>query len=114
MQTETPAPVFKKSSLTQQQPGAKKRLWKSLKQILATERLLPWPEDAITYSSINPPPSFRPAKKYSDISGLIAFYTDPQTKLHYHNAEEFATVKSLPMDLTAGYLALRGASSIVG
>lgn len=48
MQTETLAPVFKKSSLTQQQPGAKKRLWKSLKQILATERLLPWPEDAIT------------------------------------------------------------------
>lgn len=67
----------------------------------------------ISDSSINAPPSFVPAKKYSDISGLIAPYTDPQTKLHYHNAEEFQTVRSLPMDLTAGYLALRGASSIV-
>lgn len=65
-------------------------------------------------STINAPPSFVPAKKYSDISGLIAPYTDPQSKLHYHNAEEFITVRSLPSDLTAGYLALRGASSIVG
>lgn len=117
------------------QNGPKKRVWKSLKQILATERALPWPENAITCeskldwfqeklikpydplntdSSLNPPPSFRPAKKYSDISGLIAPYTDPQSKLNYHNSEEFATVRSLPMDLTAGLLALRGASSIVG
>lgn len=65
-------------------------------------------------SSINAPPSFRPAKKYSDISGLIAPYTDPQSKLHYHNSEEFVTVRSLTSDLTAGYLSLRGASSIVG
>lgn len=65
-------------------------------------------------SSLNAPPSFRPPKKYSDISGLIAPYTDPQSKLHYHNAEEFVTARNLPSDLTAGYLALRGASSIVG
>lgn len=45
---------------------------------------------------------------------LQARYTDPQTKLYYATAEEFATVRSLPMDITAGYLALRGASSIVG
>lgn len=68
----------------------------------------------ISDSSINAPPSFRPAKKYSDISGLPSRYTDPQTKLYYATAEEFATVRSLPMDITAGYLALRGASSIVG
>ena len=43
-----------------------------------------------------------------------ARYTDPQTKLYYATAEEFTTVRSLPMDITAGYLALRGASSIVG
>lgn len=70
--------------------------------------------NSIADASINAPPSLRPAKKYSDISGLIAPYTDPQTKLHFHNSEEFATVRNLPMDLTAGLLALRGASSIVG
>lgn len=113
--TETQMPVFKRMNLAQTNPiaGNKKRTWKSLKQITAYERTLPWKETDVTYSSINAPPSFVPAKKYSDISGLIAPYTDPQTKLHYHNAEEFQTVRSLPMDLTAGLLALRGASSIV-
>ncbi|KAG4076548.1 hypothetical protein HA402_002711 [Bradysia odoriphaga] len=106
-------PPFKRTSLTNN-AAVKKRLWKSLKQITSTERTLQWSEDAVTYSSVNPPPSFKPAKKYSDISGLIALYTDPQTKLYYNNAEEFATIRNFPMDLTAGYLALRGASSIVG
>lgn len=27
--------------------GCKKRMWRSLKQILATERTLPWPSDAV-------------------------------------------------------------------
>ncbi|XP_037936704.1 INO80 complex subunit C [Teleopsis dalmanni] len=104
---------FKNPNFTYTQPGNKKLIWKSLKQIMSTEKSLTWPEDAVTYSSLSSPPSFRPAKKYSDISGLIAPYTDPQTKLHYHNAEEYAIVKELPSDITAGYLNLRGASSIV-
>uniref|UniRef100_A0A1L8DWG2 Putative yl1 nuclear protein n=1 Tax=Nyssomyia neivai TaxID=330878 RepID=A0A1L8DWG2_9DIPT len=110
---EPSQPKFKRSSMMPSTVGSKKRMWKSLKQILTSERNLQW-KDAVTYSSINAPPSFKPVKKYSDISGLIALYTDPQTKLHYHNAEEFSTVRSLPMDLTSGYLALRGATSIVG
>lgn len=66
----------------------KKRAWKSLKQILTAERALPWPEDYVhcnslellitsrnhyimfSDSSINAPPTFKPVKKYSDISGL--------------------------------------------
>ncbi|XP_026464998.1 INO80 complex subunit C-like [Ctenocephalides felis] len=51
--------------------GNKKKVWKSLKQILASEKALKWPEDTVLYSSINALPSFKPAKKYSDISGLI-------------------------------------------
>nr|KAF7413025.1 hypothetical protein H0235_012876 [Vespula pensylvanica] len=111
-------PVFKNPSFHQQfrpiSNTGKKRTWRSLKQVLAQERSLPWPTEVVHYSAINAPPSFKPAKKYSDISGLPARYTDPQTKLYYATAEEFATVRSLPMDITAGYLALRGASSIVG
>lgn len=64
--------------------------------------------------SINAPPTFKPTKKYSDISGLPAPYVDRHSKLYYSNAEEFATVRSLPMDITAGYLQLRGANTIVG
>lgn len=63
--------------------------------------------------SVNAPPSFKPNKKYSDISGLLAPYTDPYSKLLYANTEEYSTIQSLPMDISAGYLQLRGASSIV-
>lgn len=106
-------PIFQQKFRSTSTTG-KKRTWRSLKQVLAQERTLPWLPEVVHYSSINAPPSFRPAKKYSDISGLPSRYTDPQTKLYYATAEEFATVRSLPMDITAGYLALRGASSIVG
>lgn len=41
-------PVFKKATLTETSTGNKKRMWKSLKQILATERTLQWPENAVT------------------------------------------------------------------
>lgn len=109
-------PVFKTSSLQNNSKSAngKKRAWKSLKQIISSERALPWPEDAVHYSSINAPPLFTPAEKFSDLSGLPAPYTDPQTRLRFANKEEYATLIGLPMDITAGYLALRGASSIVG
>ena len=48
---------------------------------------------SIHFSSIDAPPSFLPAKKYSDVSGLEAKYTDPQTKLHYANADEFKVIR---------------------
>lgn len=51
--------------------NGKKKLWRSLKQITTQERNLPWPDNTINYSSISAPPSFKPVKKYSDISGLI-------------------------------------------
>ncbi|XP_015519836.1 INO80 complex subunit C [Neodiprion pinetum] len=116
--SKKPQPVFKDPTFQQKfrpiSSSGKKRIWRSLKQVLAQERSLPWSPEVVLYSSINAPPSFKPAKKYSDISGLPSRYTDPQTKLHFATAEEYATVRSLPMDITAGYLALRGASSIVG
>lgn len=92
----------------------KKKAWRSLKQTIAQERALPWPEHHVHYSSINAPPSFKPPKKYSDISGLPAKYTDPQTRLLYAVAEEFSTVRSLPSDIISGYLTLRGANNPLG
>lgn len=40
-------PKFKKATLEDNLIGNKKRAWKSLKQILAIERSLQWPENAI-------------------------------------------------------------------
>ncbi|KAI8789425.1 INO80 complex subunit C [Biomphalaria glabrata] len=89
------------------------RVWKNLKQIVTAERALPWGPDAVTYGSIDAPPSFRPAKKYSDISGLEAKYTDPQTKMRFSNADEFRRVKLLPSDIIAGCLQLRKANTLI-
>jgi len=110
--TEKPQPVFKNPNFKHLNiVGNKKKPWKTLKQILSAEQSLTWPEDAITYSSLEAPPSFRPAKKYSDISGIEANYTDPQTKLHYACSEEFAEIRKLPSDIVQGYLALRKANT---
>ncbi|XP_043396360.1 INO80 complex subunit C isoform X5 [Chelonia mydas] len=93
--------------------GKKNRTWKNLKQILASERALPWQLNDPSYFNIEAPPSFKPAKKYSDISGLPANYTDPQSKLRFSSTEEFAYIRMLPSDVVTGYLALRKATSIV-
>ncbi|XP_023230083.1 INO80 complex subunit C-like [Centruroides sculpturatus] len=50
--------------------GKRTRIWKSLKQIITADRLLPVPARDISYSSIDSPPSTKPSKKYSDLSGL--------------------------------------------
>ena len=78
----TPLQFSYRRQQQQQQQGSTKsvsvRPWRQLKQIVAVEQALPWPEDAVRFSSIDAPPSFRPTKKYSDLSGLEAPYTDPQ------------------------------------
>jgi len=93
--------------------NGKKRPWKTLKQILSQEQSLSWPDTAVTYSSLDSPPSFKPAKKYSDISGLLAPYTDPHTKLNYSSTEEYQHIRTLPSDIVQGFLAVRKANSLL-
>jgi len=93
--------------------NGKKKPWKTLKQVLSQEQNLPWSEDSVTYSSLDAPPSFKPAKKYSDLSGLETTYTDPQTKLNYATAQEFQEIRRMPSDLIQGYLTLRRANNML-
>lgn len=106
-------PTFMHSGIGGAAAGKKNRTWKNLKQILAVERTLPWKVNDPTYYSIDAPLSLKPAKKYSDISGLPANYTDPQTKLRFTSSEEFSYIRQLPTDVVSGYLALRKATCIV-
>lgn len=106
-------PAFVHSGIGGAAAGKKNRTWKNLKQILALERTLPWKLDDPNYYSIEAPPSLKPTKKYSDISGLPANYTDPQTKLRFTSSEEFSYIRLLPTDVVTGYLALRKATCIV-
>lgn len=106
-------PSFTHSGIGGAAAGKKNRTWKNLKQILASERTLPWQLNDPSYFSIDAPPSFKPAKKYSDISGLPANYTDPQSKLRFSTIEEFAYIRMLPSDVVTGYLTLRKATTVV-
>lgn len=116
-ETQDKIPIFKNPTFvhsTKGNAGSKKtRVWKNLKQIVAAEKLLPWKPDDVTYGSIDAPPSFKPAKKYSDISGLPAYYTDPETKLRYATAEEFSRIRVMTSDVVSGCLALRRATTVV-
>lgn len=69
---------------------------------------------AVTYTNIESAPSFHAAKKhYCDITGLPARYTDPKTKLRYHNQEIFGVVRTLPPGGPDQYLAARGANVVL-
>jgi len=90
----------------------KKKTWKNLKQIISLERSLLTRPDDPTYSSIDAPPPLKSAKKYADMSGFTAKYTDPLTGIFFSTSEEFHLIRSLPSDIIQGYLALRGKLTI--
>ncbi|KAG8742886.1 chromatin-remodeling complex subunit ies6 [Ceratobasidium sp. 414] len=86
---------------------------KSAKQVLGAEREreklgrekakpqgtdVEWVEDpdAMTFTSIEAPPSVLPQKRYCDITGLEGPYTDPASGLRYHDKSIYELIKSLP------------------
>ena len=68
-----------------------------------------------TYTNIESAPSLHPAhqKHYCDITGLPAPYTDPKTRLRYHNKEVFEVVRSLQQGQAESYLEARGAHVVL-
>ncbi len=69
----------------------------------------------VTYTNIESAPSLHPAhqKHYCDITGLPAPYTDPKTRLRYHNKEVFGVVRGLGQGVAEKYLEVRGAHSVL-
>lgn len=70
---------------------------------------------AVTYTNIESAPSLHPSsqRRYCDITGLPAPYTDPKTRLRYHNMEVFGVVSTLGQGSTENYLAARGAHTVL-
>lgn len=69
----------------------------------------------VSYTNIESAPSLHPAhqKRYCDITGLPAPYTDPKTRLRYHNKEVFAVIRTLGQGVPEKYLELRGAHVVL-
>lgn len=70
---------------------------------------------AVTYTNIESAPSLNPAqqKPYCDITGLPGAYTDPKTRLRYHDKEIFGVIRSLPQGVPESYLEARGAHTVL-
>lgn len=68
-----------------------------------------------TYTNIESAPSLHPAhqKHYCDITGLPAPYTDPKTRLRYHNKEVFDVIRTLSQGAVENYLEARGAHVVL-
>ncbi|KAK4516300.1 uncharacterized protein ATC70_011270 [Mucor velutinosus] len=86
---------------------------KNLKQILTMERDKVYALDVPTYENIECAPSVLPQKKYCDITGLNAKYTDPKTGLRYHNAEIYQFIRTLGVPNVQAYLASRNAAVVL-
>lgn len=69
----------------------------------------------VTYTNIESAPSLHPSsqRRYCDITGLHAPYTDPKSRIRYHNGEVFAIVRTLVQAQTESYLAARGAHTVL-
>jgi INO80 complex subunit C len=70
---------------------------------------------AATYTNIESAPSFHPSsqRRYCDVTGLGAPYTDPKTRLRYHDKEVFAVIRTMPQNVVEGHLAARGAHTVL-
>ncbi|KFZ15800.1 hypothetical protein V501_02550 [Pseudogymnoascus sp. VKM F-4519 (FW-2642)] len=66
-----------------------------------------------TYMNIESAPTLAHPKHYCDITGLVAPYTDPKTRLRYHNKEVFAVLRTLGQGVAEQYLEARGAHTIL-
>ncbi|KAK7544670.1 YL1 nuclear protein C-terminal domain-containing protein [Phyllosticta citribraziliensis] len=68
---------------------------------------------AVTYTNVEAPPSLQVKRKYCDITGLPSKYTDPKTRLRYHNSEVFGIIRTMGQSVTENYLAARGAHTVL-
>lgn len=70
---------------------------------------------AVTYTNIESAPSLDPSNKrhYCDITGLSGPYTDPKTRLRYHDKEIFGVIRNLAQGVPESYLEARGAHTVL-
>ncbi|GJJ71351.1 INO80 complex subunit C [Entomortierella parvispora] len=94
-------------------PGYTPKKTRNLKQIITLEKAKEWKTSTPTYWNIEALPSMTPQKKYCDITGLEAKYTDPKTRLRYHSTEIYQSIKSQPIGVVQQFLGLRNAAVVL-
>lgn len=66
-----------------------------------------------TYTNIECAPSLSHSRHYCDLTGLPAPYTDPKTRLRYHDKEVFGVIRTLGQGVAEQYLEARGAHTVL-
>mmetsp|Transcript_4142 Transcript_4142/g.7972 ORF Transcript_4142/g.7972 Transcript_4142/m.7972 type:complete len:153 (+) Transcript_4142:144-602(+) len=87
--------------------------WKRVRQLVQIEQFHLAPASEATYTSIEAPVSMYPPKKYCDITGLPAMYTEPNSKLRYASTHTYSLIRSLPAEQIQATLALRNAAVVL-
>lgn len=90
---------------------AKSKSWKSSRSLITAEHYDMMPASAATYVNIDAAPSMVPTKKYCDVTGLPAKYTDPVTKMRFVSKEAFRLARNLPDHKVQEFLGLRHAQT---
>ncbi|BGP16196.1 chromatin-remodeling complex subunit ies6 [Rhodosporidiobolus nylandii] len=65
-------------------------------------------QDVVSYASLEAHPSLLPPKRYCDVTGLEAKYSDPKSTLRYHNPEVYEVLRGFQPAVIQAYLAVRG------
>ncbi|KAF2761206.1 hypothetical protein EJ05DRAFT_256587 [Pseudovirgaria hyperparasitica] len=70
---------------------------------------------AVTYTNVESAPSLHPSSQrhYCDVTGLPAPYTDPKSRLRYHNVEVYGLLRTMAQGSSEQYLAARGAHTVL-
>ncbi|CAK7199013.1 chromatin-remodeling complex subunit ies6 [Sporothrix eucalyptigena] len=68
---------------------------------------------SVTYTNVESAPSLAPQRRYCDITGLSAPYTDPKTRLRYHNSEVFGAIRNFQQGVAEQYLEMRNAHTVL-
>ncbi|GMH33000.1 hypothetical protein BSKO_00834 [Bryopsis sp. KO-2023] len=90
-----------------------KKYWKRLKQVLAVENEGGVATHQVNYATVEAGPSIYPSKKYCDLTGFQAAYTDPKTKLRYCAKDLYPVVRSTPNETVQAKLAIRNAHVVL-
>lgn len=86
---------------------------KTFKQIIQAENYESYPASTPNFVSIEAAPSTIPSCKYSDISGYISKYTEPNSSLRYSNVYEYRIIRQLIQEHIDIYLGLRKAVIVI-
>eukprot|EP00164_Ancoracysta_twista_P001658 GFYU01002177.1.p1 GENE.GFYU01002177.1~~GFYU01002177.1.p1 ORF type:complete len:124 (-),score=16.49 GFYU01002177.1:50-388(-) len=95
---------FKNKKWKQKRPQTK-----NMKQILAQEKFHLLPVNVPTYENIEAAISIYPPKKYCDLTGFPAKYTDARSGLRYSNKSQYIFIRTMPQEFIDRLLQVRNA-----